>query len=80
MKNLQSNKCEKCDKTFTTRGNLSIHIKAVHDQVKYDCVLCDKSFSQELNLKRHKKVKHEGFRLLDISVNSVTKILLLQDL
>ena len=55
MENLQVNKCEKCDKRFSTKGNLSSHMKSEHEQVKNACDRCDKSFIKTGGLYKYKK-------------------------
>ena len=47
-------KCEYCNKTVSSKGNLKRHIEDVHKgQKRYECELCSKSFSQKCNLKTH---------------------------
>ena len=43
--------CDICDKIFSNRFNLKIHVKNVHGKVKeHICNLCKKSFGQNKNL------------------------------
>ena len=36
--------CEPCNRTFTQRGQLSRHVKAVHDKEKIKCEFCNKTY------------------------------------
>ena len=58
--------CELCEKTFTQHGNLSRHMKTLHDGMKHSyelcCDKCDKTFTQHGSLSRHKITVHEGLR------------------
>ena len=52
--------CEKCDKPFSTKGNLKLHIKTVHDKVKcHTCDLCLRAFGLKGVLQRHVKTVHD---------------------
>ena len=52
--------CKKCDKSFSKRSSLKVHIKTVHDKVKsYKCNSCSKAFGQKHNLKVHINTVHE---------------------
>ena len=47
-------KCNTCDKKFTQRGSLKIHIAAVHDGKKpYICEICNSSFALKHRLIQH---------------------------
>lgn len=49
----QDNRCEVCDKTFSTRTNLTRH-KITHEGRKpYICNVCGNSFTQNGSLKSH---------------------------
>ena len=68
QKIVQSNKLyrELCEKTFTQHGNLSRHMKTLHEGLKHSyelcCDKCEKTFTQHGSLSRHKKTVHEGLR------------------
>ena len=48
--------CETCDKSFTKKCSLQLHIKTVHMKEKnFQCEICDKSFGDNGNLQRHIK-------------------------
>ena len=52
--------CDKCDKQFSQKRLLSIHVKSVHKGIKFQCNECDKSFSQQANLYTHTNSAHKG--------------------
>ena len=39
--------------------NLKMHIKSIHENVRYNCEKCDKNFSNKITLKRHIVNVHE---------------------
>lgn len=43
-------KCQVCDKSFTTMGNLNLHVKIHSGQKPYKCRVCLKGFIQSNNL------------------------------
>lgn len=47
------------DKTFGSRANVTVHIKAHTQEKEYKCVYCDKSFCDSSTLKKHKRT-HTG--------------------
>ena len=54
--------CDKCEKSFTRKSDLTRHIQSVHDKIRYNCNQCAKSFSERGTLKRHIKSAHENVR------------------
>ena len=38
-------RCNQCDYQASNNGHLTMHIKAIHEGVKFDCKHCDKKFS-----------------------------------
>ena len=56
---LKSNcvKCDQCNKTLSTKSNLTNHIKKVHEKKTTQCDLCGKSV---VYLPLHKKHVHEN--------------------
>ena len=52
-------KCEKCDKTFTTKQNFIEHENVIHKGLKlHKCEICDKTFRWRNYLYAHKKSEH----------------------
>ena len=45
--------CDQCEKTFTRRGDVKRHKKAIHQGVTYPCNICYASISCEAQLKKH---------------------------
>ena len=56
--------CTKCDKKFTTKGDIKIHLKNVHGDVnqQFECHICKKNFKVEKymldHMKRHNLIKN----------------------
>ena len=51
-----------CNKTFSTKSNLSLHIKTKHEGATYQCPYdeCNKTFKYKTDLLQHIKSEHEG--------------------
>ena len=54
--------CDRCEKSFSQKSDLSKHIKSVHLIVQYNCDQCEKSFSRKGVLKEHIKSVHGNVR------------------
>jgi len=54
--------CEQCEKQFTHRGGLNLHIRSVHEGVRYQCEICDHKSTTKGDLKVHVQSIHEGVR------------------
>lgn len=55
-------KCDKCDVICSSRGNLTIHTKMVHDKIKdFKCDICEFNCSANGNLQKHIKLCTGGF-------------------
>ena len=54
-------KCKVCNDVFTQKGNLTKHVKAVHEGNKpFKCSFCDYSSSRNDRLHQHTSSIHEG--------------------
>ena len=51
--------CSLCCKNFSSNGNLSIHIKSIHEGEKHKCDKCGKDFTSKWNLQNHVQKIHE---------------------
>jgi len=54
--------CEQCEKQFSHRGGLHLHIKSVHEGVRHPCELCEYKATTKGGLKVHVQAIHEGIR------------------
>ena len=48
--------CDQCPKVFSSRGNLNIHKKGVHEKTKLKCDDCGHETSYRSALNKHKKL------------------------
>ena len=63
MKDVEINKCDSCDKSFTRSGHLKRHIKTLHEgKTNVRCDSCEEYFTESGSLKKHIKTIHEGQR------------------
>ena len=66
------NKCESCGNKFRKKGNLNVHIKTVHENVKkHKCGSCDKSFGHKETLKNHVNIIHENMKAFKCDTCSI---------
>ena len=54
--------CDWCEYTKSTRVNLRVHKRSIHDGVKYTCNICDYKATQPGNLMQHKLSVHGGVK------------------
>ncbi|XP_045781785.1 gastrula zinc finger protein XlCGF26.1-like [Maniola jurtina] len=74
--------CKACDKTFTTRKWLHLHIKRYHLMEKpFPCTDCGMNFATRSDLKKHVLIKHTGKRdfQCDVCVKRFTSGKILKD-
>ena len=55
--------CSKIDKLHSSKCNLKMHIKSIHEGVYYTCDICGKKCSQMSNLKKHIHSQHSNTKL-----------------
>lgn len=48
-------KCEFCERTFTTKGNMMVHVREVHNNtgIHFNCQYCEKGFMEQKDLNAH---------------------------
>ena len=63
-------KCSSCEKEFSHRDTMNIHIATIHEIIRpYKCSHCIKEFSQKMNLNRHIAKVHEGKPVQGVTKN-----------
>ncbi|KAL0490615.1 transcription factor IIIA [Acrasis kona] len=50
---------EGCDRVYTRKGNLNMHVKSIHLNKTFDCDLCEQKYKNKTNLKRHYIAVHK---------------------
>lgn len=50
--------CDKCSQTFSSRGSLTNHRRAIHEGIRFHCDECDFKSTQNHQLKSHKLRNH----------------------
>ena len=58
-----ANHCIDCKKSFSSRSNLTIHRRAVHEGVRFQCKSCEKSFATKVKLQDHETYTHKAVQL-----------------
>lgn len=48
--------------TYSSKGQLNVHIRKVHKGIKYNCELCEYKTTQKAHLKAHINGVHENIR------------------
>ena len=55
-KGLKASKCEQCNKEFSSKTYLKLHIKSVHEGKKeFQCDICSQRLTSPTHLKYHKR-------------------------
>ena len=45
--------CGHCEKGFTTKQSLKIHLLSIHGDQRHQCETCDMTFTIKSNLRKH---------------------------
>ena len=51
-------KCSFCEKSFSIKSDLDVHVKGVHEGIKARCSFCGKDFNRPSERNRHQKQVH----------------------
>ena len=54
--------CQFCDKQYTSKQGIDIHIQAIHENIRFPCLQCDHIANSKKSLKSHTRAEHEGIR------------------
>ena len=54
--------CKQCDYKAANKRNLLMHIKSIHEGIKFPCEQCDYKATLKKNLMTHIKSRHEGIK------------------
>lgn len=66
---MDSVKCNICNKSFTRRDNLLRHIKTAHNAKSYVCTICNNNFSRPDVLHRHLKTHNTSLPQMPLMKN-----------
>ena len=50
--------CDQCEKNYTSKQNLEVHVKSVHENFKLNCLYCNSIFKSKSTFKKHHISKH----------------------
>ena len=70
---IKVSKCNLCDKEFSSKPYLLLHVKSVHEKINPKCELCNKYLSKDDKLKNHMKL-HTEYRKSLAHKNQKNKI------
>ena len=59
----KSHKCNECGMAFLWGADLRLHVKRVHEGIKFSCKICDKEFKDPKGQKRHLLNVHGGEKI-----------------
>ena len=63
--------CSKCNRVFKREFDLTRHVDAVHDKIRYTCKGCMKKFSRVASLKHHERAGNCKLKLGDADIISI---------
>lgn len=55
--------CLYCDKVFFAVGRFGMHVRGVHNKVRFPCPLCDRSYFSKNDMKTHIRSVHGGEKI-----------------
>ena len=59
----KSHNCNECGLAFKWGADLRLHVKRVHEGIKFSCKICDKEFKDPKGQKRHMLNVHGGEKI-----------------
>jgi hypothetical protein len=78
-----NNKCDSCEKTFSSKSSLNVHLKKTKScgtgiKTTYDCSHCSKKFTQKNNLDYHLTNSCEGKKKEETRSNEELKAIIIE--
>ena len=59
-KDSKNTECLQCEAKFKRPSLLKLHVKTVHDKIRYQCKKCDKNYKYRHHLRAHADAEHNG--------------------
>jgi len=56
-------RCDQCDISCTSAGNLNKHKQKVHEGIRYECPECGRKFGEKCHVTKHIKAVHLGEKM-----------------